>query len=234
MAAAEALAAVLNGSPHASRVVVVSFDDAILDRFRALAPSIVTSPGLSATTTWFLGSRPTLAGQASLQVPPVYSGIDVVSQKFVTDAHAAHLAVWVWFNGNDDDVASEWNRLLDLGVDGLITGKPGQLQAVLDARNGSFRVPLDVGPTLRVRHHRARIDVACPALTADRCHALLGVRSGGDIVGGTLVDLAPGERQSLRVDAGRMSWHRLGRRGLTYQVWAAPDTADATGALKLS
>ena len=111
-------------SPHASRVVVVSFDDAILAHFRALAPNVVTSPGLTATTNWFVGPRTELPGQASLQVPPVYSGIDVVTQQFVDDAHAAHLAVWVWFNGNDDDVASEWNRLLDLGVDGLITGKP--------------------------------------------------------------------------------------------------------------
>ncbi len=233
-AAAEALAGVLNASPHGSRVVVVSFDDAILEHFRARAPTIATSPGLSATTAWFLGTRAELPGNASLQVPPLYSGIDVVSQKFVDDAHAAHLAVWVWFNGNDDDVASEWNRLLDLGVDGLITGKPRQLQAVLDARGDSFRPPLDVGPTLRFRHHRARIEVGCPALTADRCRALLGVRAGGTIVGGALVDLVPGERRSLRVDTGRMSWHRLARRELTYQVWAAPDTADATGPLTLS
>ena len=233
-AAAEALAGVLNASPHGSRVVVVSFDDAILEHFRALAPTIATSPGLSATTAWFLGTRPELPGNASVQVPPVYSGIDVVSQKFVDDAHAAHLAVWVWFNGNDDDVASEWNRLLDLGVDGLITGKPRQLQAVLDVRGDSFRTLLDVGPTLRVRHHRARIDVGCPALTADRCRALLGVRAGGDIVGGVLVGLAPGEQRSLRVDSNRTSWRHLARRGLTYQIWAAPDTADATGPLNLS
>ena len=234
LATAEALAGVLNASPRASRVVVVSFDDTILEHFHALAPAVVTSPGLTATTAWFLGTRGGLPGNASLQVPPVYSGIDVVSQKFVDDAHSAHLAVWVWFNGNDDDVASEWNRLLDLGVDGLMTGKPRQLQAVLDARDGSFRVPLDVGSELRVRRHRGRLDVGCPALTADRCHALLGVRAGGVLVGGAVVDLAPGEQRSLRVDARRTSWHHLARRGLTYQVWAAPDTADTTGPLTLT
>ena len=52
-ATAEALAAVLNASPHGARVVVVSFDDAILEHFRALAPTIATSPGLSATTAVF-------------------------------------------------------------------------------------------------------------------------------------------------------------------------------------
>ncbi len=233
MATAEALAAVLAGSPHASRVVVVSFDDEIIDRFRSLAPEVVTSPGLSATTTWFLGTRGTLPGQAALQVPPVFSGIDVVSAQFVDDAHASHLAVWVWFNGNDDDVPAEWNRLLDLGVDGLITGKPRQLQAVLDARSASFRTPLEVGPTLDVRRGRARVDVGCSALTADRCHAILGVRAGGEIVGGAFVDLAPGERRSIRVDSGRLRWRRLALRGLQYQIWAAPDTANATGPLTL-
>ena len=36
----------------------------------------------------------------------MYSGLEVVTQQFVDDAHAAHMAVWVWFNGNDDDVPS--------------------------------------------------------------------------------------------------------------------------------
>ena len=57
LAAAEQLAAALVGSPQANRVVVVSFDDAILERFRALAPDIATSPGLGTTTDWFLGTR---------------------------------------------------------------------------------------------------------------------------------------------------------------------------------
>ena len=235
MLAAETLAAVLNVSPHASRLVVVSFDDAILAHFHALAPDIAVSPGLTATTNWFIGPRVELPGQAALQVPPVYSGIDVVSQQFVDDAHAAHLAVWVWFNGNDDDVASEWNRLLDLGVDGLITGKPRQLQAVLDARGQAFRVPLGVGPTLRVRHHRARLTVACPALAADRCRALLAVRAGGEIVAGAVPDLAPGEQRRIWLDQVGVPWHRLARRGLTYQVWGAnDDTGSSTGPLTLS
>ncbi len=233
MATAEALAAVLNASPHASRIVVVSFDDTILAHFRALAPTVVTSPGLTATTNWFVGPRTELPGSASLQVPPVYSGIDVVSQQFVDDAHAAHLAVWVWFNGNDDDVASEWNRLLDLGVDGLITGKPRQLQAVLDARQESFRPPLVVAPTLRVHHHRAAVAVRCSALTADRCDAILAIRSGGEIVGGAYVSLAPGEPRSFRVDFGRTQWHRLARRGLSFEVWGAADTGPSSGPLIL-
>ena len=234
MAAAEALAGILTGTARGARVVVVSFDDTILTRFRELAPDVATSPGLDATTNWFIGPRVALPGNAALQVPPVYSGIPVVSQQFVDDAHTAGLGVWVWFNGNDDDVAAEWNRLLDLGVDGLITGKPRQLQAVLDARDEAFRTPLAVGPAVRIHHHRASVVVTCPASASDRCLALLGVRAGNDIVGGAVVDLAPGERRRIRISGEAKRWHRLARRGLSFQVWRAnDDTASSTGPLTL-
>ena len=167
MAAAEKLATVLHGTARAARVVVVSFDDAILAHFQELAPDVATSPGLTATAGWTLGGRPPLPGNASLQVPPVYSGLEVVNQQFVDDAHAADLAVWVWFNGNDDDVPSVWNHLLDLGVDGLITGKPQQLQTVLTQRDQRFRTPPTFG--LRIHGNRADLRVACPALAAGRC-----------------------------------------------------------------
>ena len=231
LATAEALAELLLGTSRAERVVVVSFDDEIMDHFQNLAPDIATSPGLGATTDWFLGSRGPLPGKVALQVPPVYSGIEVVSQKFVDDAHAANLAVWVWFNGTDDDVPAEWNRLLDLGVDGLITGKPRALQGVLDARGGGFRTRLDIAPTLEVRRQRARLGVRCPALAADRCQALLGVLSGDAIVGGAVIELAPGEYRAVRIEPHGLRWRRLARRGLTAQVWAAGDTAPSISSL---
>lgn len=234
MAAAERLAAVLNGSARGARVVVVSFDDAILAHFRELAPDVATSPGLGATTDWFLGTRGELPGQASVQVPPVYSGLDIVTQQMVDDAHASHLAVWVWFNGNDDDVAAEWNRLLDLGVDGLITGKPRQLQAVLDARDASFRTALEVGPKVGTRRGELRVSVTCPAVAADRCFALVAIRVRGEIVGGMVVDLAPGQQRWYRVETARRSWRRHGARDLSFQAWAAnADTAGSQGPLVL-
>lgn len=233
MAAAEQLAAVLNASARGARVVVVSFDDTILAHFRELAPEVATSPGLSATTDWFLGARGELPGQVAVQVPPVYSGLDIVTRQMVDDAHASRLAVWVWFNGNDDDVASEWNRLLDLGVDGLITGKPRQLQAVLDAREASFRTALDVGPTVRFRRGDLRVPVECPARAADRCFALVAIRARGEIIGGMVADLAPGQRRWYTVDA-RHSWRRHGARDLSFQAWGANgDTAGSQGPLAL-
>ncbi len=234
MAAAEQLAAVLAGSSRATRVVVVSFDDAILQHFHDLAPEVPTSPGLGETTNWFLGAHGDLPGRVSVQVPPVYSGLEVVTRQFVDDAHAAHMAVWVWFNGNDDDVASEWNRLLDLGVDGLITGKPKQLQVVLDARESVFRTPLEIGRELRWHHGHADVSVGCPSLAADRCYALLGIRAGGTIVGGAVVDLRPGTRARLRIGPDHLPWPHLARRGLVAQYWGTDDIGSTTVPIRLS
>ncbi len=233
MLAAEKLAARLTGSPRGQRVVVVSFDDDILAHFRALAPDIATSPGLGETTEWFLGDRGALPGKVALQVPPVYSGLEIVTQEFVVDAHAANLAVWVWFNGNDDDVPDEWNRLLDLGVDGLITGKPALLQTVLDARGQHFRSGLRVGP-IEARGRRARVTVGCPMVAADRCFALLAVRADGDVVGGALVDLPPGQQRRYRIVPDGVKWRRLARAGLSFEWWGTDDVGAATAPATLT
>ncbi|MPY95996.1 MAG: glycerophosphodiester phosphodiesterase [Acidimicrobiia bacterium] len=64
------------------------------------------------------------------QVPVRRYGITIVTERFVGAAHRAGLAVVVW---TVDDEA-EMHRLLDLGVDGLMTDRPSLLRAVLEAR----------------------------------------------------------------------------------------------------
>jgi len=139
MAAAEALAAFINSHGPANRYVVASFDDAILDHFKELEPEVFTSPGLNLITSWF-GSRGALPGHRVLQVPPFYGEIEVVTQKFVDDAHANGLVVWVWFNGDEDDVPDTWVRLMGLGVDGILTGKPAEAEPYIAAANAAAAV----------------------------------------------------------------------------------------------
>ena len=67
---------------------------------------------------------------ACAQVPPKAKGVPIVHQRFVDAAHAQGLAVHVW----TIDDADEMHRLLDLGVDGIMTDRPTVLRDVLMAR----------------------------------------------------------------------------------------------------
>lgn len=71
-----------------------------------------------------------------LQVPPRHKGIRLVTRRFIKRAHALNQQVHVW-TVND---APEINRLLDLGVDGIITDRTDVLKDVLVAR-GSWKDP---------------------------------------------------------------------------------------------
>jgi len=62
---------------------------------------------------------------------PEFVDLTVVDERFVHEAHRAGVAVHVW-TVNDVD---EMNRLLDLGVDGIVSDTPTPLVALLRERN---------------------------------------------------------------------------------------------------
>lgn len=74
-----------------------------------------------------LSMRGTLRGVHALQVPVRYGKVEVVTPGFVRRAHALGLVVHVW-TVNDP---GEMRRLLDLGVDGLVTDRADLLREVL-------------------------------------------------------------------------------------------------------
>ncbi len=71
------------------------------------------------------------------QVPVRYGaasglkGVTVVTERFVRNAHRRNVAVHVW----TIDDADEMHRLLDLGVDGIMTDRPAILRDVLIERD---------------------------------------------------------------------------------------------------
>ncbi len=67
----------------------------------------------------------------AFQVPARYGTIDVVTETFVAAAHDSGVAVHVW---TINDV-EEMRRLVDLGVDGLISDRPSVLASVLRERD---------------------------------------------------------------------------------------------------
>ncbi len=171
MATAEALAEFVTTHGSQDRFLVASFDDAILAHFKSLAPQIATSPGLTEAITWF-ANRGAIPHHKVLQVPPVYSGIDVVTQQFVDDAHADGLAVWVWFNGTEDDQPYEWQRLIDLGVDALLTGKPRAAQDILEDNDAAFRAAPSIADSFDLSGSRLNGDYSCPVSHVARCRSV--------------------------------------------------------------
>jgi glycerophosphoryl diester phosphodiesterase len=87
-----------------------------------------------AARMWVVSSRVgrSAGGNAdALQVPTQFKGVRVVDERLIRVAHESGLQVHVW-TVNDPE---EMIRLLDLGVDGLITDRPNVLKDVLISRD---------------------------------------------------------------------------------------------------
>lgn len=120
------------------RVGIGSFSDARLAEMRAeLGPGLCTSMGPVSTARLRFGSWSGPLGflwggfaAGCAQLPVSQYGIPLVNQRLVEHAHELGLQVHVW---TIDDPA-EMRRLLDIGVDGLMTDELEVLKSVLEAR----------------------------------------------------------------------------------------------------
>jgi glycerophosphoryl diester phosphodiesterase len=115
-------------------VCLGSFGWTVLRAARAREPSIATSASRE-EVRWALyrsWCRWPVAQVAydGYQVPEWAGRTRVVSPRFVADAHRAGLGVQVW----TVDTAAEASRLLDWGVDALITDHPDVIVPVVRAR----------------------------------------------------------------------------------------------------
>jgi glycerophosphoryl diester phosphodiesterase len=128
-----ALADLLAEFGRTDDVIVASFLDPATDAFRAVAPDVAVSAGTMATAEFWravqAGVAPVVPPVAAFQVPERYGELVVVDERFVEAAHRAGIAVHVWTVNDRDDMA----RLIDLGVDGIISDLPTTLVGVLDA-----------------------------------------------------------------------------------------------------
>lgn len=133
-AVVEPLADLLQRLDVLDRVCLGSFSDRRLERFRAMfGDRVCTSMGprgvgVLRSASLGLGRRRP-AGNC-VQVPPTMRGLPLVDRRFVDQCHRWDLPVHVW---TIDDPA-EMDRLLDLGVDGLMTDRPEVLRDVLVSR----------------------------------------------------------------------------------------------------
>jgi glycerophosphoryl diester phosphodiesterase len=136
-AAVEALIAALQRTDSLKRVCVAAFRDSRLRRLRkALGPELCSSLGPLETAFLRFGLVRHFSGFAA-QVPVKQGPLTIVTRGFVDRAHRAGVQVHVW----TIDDAPEMTRLLDLGVDGLMTDRPLVLREVLQSRNAWHQSP---------------------------------------------------------------------------------------------
>ena len=142
------LAALLREHDRRDDVIVASFHDRATEAFRALAPDIPISAGRRATASFTLsvwsGRRPdpALARFAALQVPARVGLKAVVTRRYVRQAHELGLAVHVW----TIDDAQAMERLVGLGVDGLISDRPTVVAGVLERLGATWRDAPGISP----------------------------------------------------------------------------------------
>jgi len=108
-----------------SRVCLGSFQQVALDAARALAPEIVTGAShIEARWTlwrsWVRWPFKCDAPYSAYQVPVRFGRLSVATPAFVRQAHRNGCLVQVWVVDAEDEA----QRLLDWGVDGLITDRP--------------------------------------------------------------------------------------------------------------
>lgn len=129
---AEAFCQLIRQAGMQSRVLAASFDHATLRDFRQRCPEVTTSADETETRNFvflnfaFLGRWFSPAFHA-FQVPVASGGLPVVTPAFVAAAHERRVRVDVW----TIDDAAEMERLLALGVDGIISDRPDVLLSVV-------------------------------------------------------------------------------------------------------
>jgi glycerophosphoryl diester phosphodiesterase len=124
---------VLREAGAGGRALVVSSRYSAVRRFRKISGgSIATGASRLEVGVFYLFSRLRLEwllrpAYDALQVPPKHRGIPLVTRRFIDAAHARGVRVDAWTISGVD----EMHRLLDLGVDVIITDRPASLAEVL-------------------------------------------------------------------------------------------------------
>jgi glycerophosphoryl diester phosphodiesterase len=128
------LARLLKGTKH-KKLIVVSFQQAAVDRFHALAPNIDLAPGISGAANYLLAGGSPGDGVVAFQVPITFmqggASIPITTADNVARAHRDGYAWQNWFSNEDRDAPAIWRSLIDMCVDGTMTSRPVAYERVL-------------------------------------------------------------------------------------------------------
>jgi glycerophosphoryl diester phosphodiesterase len=130
--APQAVVELIRSADAIERVCVGSFNFETLHAVRTLEPALATSAsraeGQRALYRSWFGLGVGRVPYRAFQVPEQSGRLRVVSPRFIRCAHRANLAFQVWTVNEEADM----RRLLDWGVDGLISDRPDEAVRVRD------------------------------------------------------------------------------------------------------
>jgi glycerophosphoryl diester phosphodiesterase len=133
-AAVDPLIELIRRTGSEARVCIGAFSDRRLARIQAaLDGRVCTSMGPRQVARLVAAARGLPAGgfsAACVQVPVRQGPVPLVTERFLRAAHRRDLPVHVWTINSP----AEMHRLLDLGVDGIMTDRPDVLKQVLTER----------------------------------------------------------------------------------------------------
>ena len=129
---AEPLCALIREYGMEDQVIVPSFSDEAMLRFRAACPEVATAASTGEVVQFvvynFLGLASTISPDyIALQVPESRDGIPIVNGWFLRAAHERNLEVQIWTINEPD----EMQRFIDMGVDGIMTDRTDLMLDVL-------------------------------------------------------------------------------------------------------
>ncbi len=126
------LCALIRDHGMTERVLIASFDQDTIRAFRETCPQVATTAGedevylLYGLSFVYLGNLYSPSAEA-VQVPEQRGAIYVLTPRFVKAAQGRNMDVHVWTVNELEDM----QRMLDAGVDGIITDYPDRLLELL-------------------------------------------------------------------------------------------------------
>jgi glycerophosphoryl diester phosphodiesterase len=126
------LARMIRDHGMTDRVLIAAFSDSALGEFRRICPEVATSASRSelikfvAIDGLFHGHKD-IPDTDAIQVLSKFSVVPVITERLVRTAHGLDLPIHAWTVNR----AEEMQRMISLGLDGIITDLPGPLLRLL-------------------------------------------------------------------------------------------------------
>jgi glycerophosphoryl diester phosphodiesterase len=212
-------------------LIVVSFDQAAVDRFHELAPRIPIAPGIDGVAAFVLGGDASVGGGVvALQVPITFSGITVTTPELVRRAHEAGVAVHVWLS-NDTEDAATYRRLLAMCADAIMAAQPLALERLMARERiarpggrGEDPCTTAAAPSAPVANGAATVKLRRRGLSQERRSGTVTLRAGGTLLGRARYALATGAKEvEIAVPLRAAVRERLARAGALRAVARTTD-----------